>query len=100
MNWQGELPRATPLSAFLVGLCTGAAIQFGLRQDINALAGQFLISVLLVGSIVLWFVFVVRGPEYEVKWWYGFRDLKPQPLVRAFYWLAGIAVTVLSRNVL
>ncbi|MCW8846524.1 MAG: hypothetical protein OQK99_11870, partial [Gammaproteobacteria bacterium] len=71
MNWRGEIPRATPLSAFLVGLVTGGALQWGLRQDLHSLPGQFTVSLLLASSIVLWFGFVVRGREYEFKWWYG-----------------------------
>ena len=61
VNWQDGIPRATPLSAFLVGLFTGGALQWGLRQDLHSLPGQFTVSLLLASSIVLWFGFVVRG---------------------------------------
>ena len=98
MTWRDEIPRATPLSAFLVGLFTGGALQLGLRQDTDAFPGQFTVSLLLVSSAVLWFVFVVRGREYEFKWWYGFKDLKAPDLVRGTCWVAGVAVTGFITN--
>ena len=95
MNWQGEIPRATPLTAFLVGLFTGVAIQVGLRQDIDAFPDHFIISLLLISSVVLWFVFVVRGSDYEFRWWCGFRDLKVQALVSGICWFIGTVLTIL-----
>jgi hypothetical protein len=94
VNWRGEIPRATPLSAFLVGLFTSGALRVGLQQDPSAFLGQFIISLFLITSAAIWFDFVVRGRDYEFKWAYGFKDLKVRDLVRSICWLAGVTVII------